>query len=538
MESLLALERNHAVLASLAIVLAAYFLFSPKSRPLPDIPWVGKSSTLPCADTWATLASFINRRKWFAEGYEKHSRHGQSFIVPHPLGEKHITLPPDKLGWLLEQPDHVASAADFHYEILAGRYAWTDSRINQILFHEHVIHKSITRKDAKLLGGMWDEIRTGVDELWGKSTDWRDVRVLDSSSELILRVVNRALVGLPLCRNRDYLSHVDSFTTNVLLCTFATQLTPSFLRDIVGYVVGAPNHWHYRRAARWTLPVIRERLDMFRQVDEGSLAADDLPEDYITWHIALARSEGRPDQFFAPDFIARCLMALEFAAIKTPAATLARVLLDVCGSGPNSGYLERLRDEAETVYATHHQTWSKQTLRHMTYTDSAIRESMRLTSLLFALGRKVVPPEGVRAPPGDETWVAPQGSYLTINAADRHLDPDLYPDPTRYDAFRFAREAQAGREGKEKEANQEYLRARRLGMTSTSKDFLAFGHGRHACPGRFLVEQMLKMLMAYMLMHYDIEYLPARPANFVLGPINVPPPGATIKVRRRKNEVK
>lgn len=45
------------------------------------------------------------------------------------------------------------------------------------------------------------------------------------------------------------------------------------------------------------------------------------------------------------------------------------------------------------------------------------------------------------------------------------------------------------------------------------------------------------MLLAYMLMHYDIEYLPMRPANFVLGPINVPPPGAAIKVRRRKIEV-
>lgn len=55
-------------------------------------------------------------------------------------------------------------------------------------------------------------------------------------------------------------------------------------------------------------------------------------------------------------------------------------------------------------------------------------------------------------------------------------------------------------------------------------------------PGRFLVEQMLKMLMAYMLMNYDIEYLSARPANFVLGPINVPPPGATIHVRRKKIE--
>ncbi|KAK8061734.1 hypothetical protein PG994_008100 [Apiospora phragmitis] len=212
--------------------------------------------------------------------------------------EKHITLPPDKLSWLLEQPDHVASAADFHYEILAGRYAWTDSSINQILFHEHVIHKSIARKDAKLLGGMWDEIRTG----------------------LILRVVNRALVGLPLCRNRDYLAHVDSFTTNVLVCTFATRLTPSFLRHIVGL-----HHLAHRPRPR----------------------------------------RGPPLEFLAPDFIARCLMALEFAAIKTPAATLARVLLDVCGSGPASGYLERLRAEAEQVYAAHDRTWSKQTLRRM-----------------------------------------------------------------------------------------------------------------------------------------------------------------------------
>lgn len=371
----------------------------------------------------------------------------------------------------------MVSAADFHYEILAGRYAWTDGSINRILFHEHVIHKYIVRKDAKLLSGMWDEIGKAIDEVWGTSPEWHDVRVLATSSELILRVVNRALVGLPLCRNRDYLSHTDAFTTNVLLCTFATQLAPRFLRDLVGYAVGAPNHWHYRRCARWTLPIICERLDMFGRIDNGSLSADTLPEDYITWHIALARAEGRTHEL-APEFIARSLLALEFAAIKTPAATLARVLLDVCGSGPESGYIDRLRNEAEQVYTTHDQTWSKQTLRHMAFTDSAIRESMRLTSLLFALGRKVMPVAGVRGP--DESWIAPQGSYLTINAADRHLDPSIYPDPTRYDAFRFV----VGHEGQE--TTQDWLRARKLGMTSTSKDYLAFGHGRHAWYVSFL----------------------------------------------------
>lgn len=71
MESLLAVERTFAIFITLAVAIAAYFLTAPKPRPLPDIPWVGKSSRLPGADTWATLASFINRRKWFAEGYQK-----------------------------------------------------------------------------------------------------------------------------------------------------------------------------------------------------------------------------------------------------------------------------------------------------------------------------------------------------------------------------------------------------------------------------------------------------------------------------------
>lgn len=71
MDSLLALERSYAILLTLALAVAAYFLATPKVRPLPDIPWVGKSSRLPGANTWATVASFINRRKWFAEGYHK-----------------------------------------------------------------------------------------------------------------------------------------------------------------------------------------------------------------------------------------------------------------------------------------------------------------------------------------------------------------------------------------------------------------------------------------------------------------------------------
>jgi hypothetical protein len=55
-------------------------------------------------------------------------------------------------------------------------------------------------------------------------------------------------------------------------------------------------------------------------------------------------------------------------------------------------------------------------------------------------------------------------------------------------------------------------------------------------PGRFLVSHELKMLLAYVTMHYEIEPLQERPVNSWVGPNILPPMKATIRVRRRKGE--
>ena len=53
-------------------------------------------------------------------------------------------------------------------------------------------------------------------------------------------------------------------------------------------------------------------------------------------------------------------------------------------------------------------------------------------------------------------------------------------------------------------------------------------------PGRWLVSQILKLLMAYITLHYDIQPLEERPLNTVFGDTNIPNVSATIRVRRRK----
>ena len=58
--------------------------------------------------------------------------------------------------------------------------------------------------------------------------------------------------------------------------------------------------------------------------------------------------------------------------------------------------------------------------------------------------------------------------------------------------------------------------------------------GRHACPGRFFATSELKLILAYMILNYDIEPLDKRPEDIFAGPSKLPPLASTIKVRRRQ----
>lgn len=70
-------------------------------------------------------------------------------------------------------------------------------------------------------------------------------------------------------------------------------------------------------------------------------------------------------------------------------------------------------------------------------------------------------------------------------------------------------------------------------LVTTSDTYLAFGHGRHACPGRFFAAQEMKLMLAYVLQNYDIEKLKEKPPSTMLMGTNVPNEKAKIRVKRR-----
>ncbi|KAM0310232.1 hypothetical protein ACHAPQ_012508 [Fusarium lateritium] len=106
-------------------------------------------------------------------------------------------------------------------------------------------------------------------------------------------------------------------------------------------------------------------------------------------------------------------------------------------------------------------------------------------------------------------------------------------DPWRYSKVREEWDAKTPEEKMENE--DEGKKARGLGMVTTSDAHLAFGHGRHACPGRFFVAHELKLIIASLLLDYDIKLLEKRPKPQWMGATIIPPLDACIEIRPKKS---
>jgi len=67
-------------------------------------------------------------------------------------------------------------------------------------------------------------------------------------------------------------------------------------------------------------------------------------------------------------------------------------------------------------------------------------------------------------------------------------------------------------------------------------DYLAFGLGKHACPGRFFASNELKLVLAHLVVSYDVklEDEGVRPSNVSFSDTLLPNPNAHVFFRRRQ----
>lgn len=412
----------------------------------------------------------------------KYTKHDRAYVVPSaPSRPQEIVVPRSQTSWLLDFPDRMVSTEEAHADLLYSSYQFlgVDGE-----FPGRALHKNLARNLIGLIPRLQDDVQESVDAAFGLDTEnWKTLNLWEAWLEIAPRMTNRILAGDETCKNKTFVNSQVAFADIVVRNSFILNMFPRILQPIFAPLVVASNWRVWRKSFAIIRPLLETRLHDMERKAGGDPAYDtwEPEESLVTWMIRQAQLEGRPDRL-TPKNLSQSLLPIEFAAIHTTVLTGHNLMLDLLSSNPADNYLQIIRDETRRVFAEQPDGyWSKQGLARLHRTDSAIRESLRLSHFATSLThRKVIAKEGITN--AKEGWHAPPGSYLMLDLAGTHHDPDLYPDPWRYDALRFSRprEEFEARPLAERQDPDEALRIMRLGLVTTSETYLPFSHGRHA----------------------------------------------------------
>lgn len=240
--------------------------------------------------------------------------------------------------------------------------------------------------------------------------------------------------------------------------------------------------------------------------------------------------------------IVRRLLLLNMVAIHTTSMVTTNTLLDLYSSPHKDEYVTGLREEVERVLRESGGEWTKTAINSMYRVDSAIRESMRYSDLGdIGIKREVIDPKGIDLSGGIHI---PYGVRIASPNHAIHRESSFYGDnANEWDAFRFSRPREAYLEqveaaGSDPDRLDRVLEQKNQGLIATGADFLSFGHGRHSCPGRFFASQEMKLMLAHIVMEYDIEVVGGeRPPNMLMNGACIPSQTAQLRVKLRSGKL-
>ncbi|KAF2877679.1 cytochrome P450 [Massariosphaeria phaeospora] len=190
-----------------------------------------------------------------------------------------------------------------------------------------------------------------------------------------------------------------------------------------------------------------------------------------------------------PRFLAKLQSALNAGGVHPTAILVVNTLLDLA---KHPKYQEKLREEIRQKNVEVSGNWDQHAFDTLYKLDSALKESLRFNpATLTAYSRELLMDcelsSGLRLR---------KGQLICVPSCSKQKDENIFAEPDKYDALRSYNE----------DANMHRARP----FKSLDEHAHRWGAGRSACPGRFMANIIVTVILVRLLDEYDFQLAPSR----------------------------
>ncbi|KAI0862199.1 cytochrome P450 [Xylaria cubensis] len=512
----------------LAVAWAVQQLFFTIRYPS-NLPRIGGRSRFSLRTRWRY---HTDAQGLYKEVYDNYSKKGKTVLAPGLGFRDDVILPPNALRWLQRQPERLVSAIAAQTDTIQPYYGFGHDKFASDPWGGLLVKTDLNAVLETVCAGMNDELGLAIASQFGTDTEaWKEINLMSAARMIVAQAATRfTLGGSPagriLCSEKAYLNACLDNADALVISAGLGGASPKLLRPILGRIGAWGAKREIIKLEKYFEPVYRERIEMLKK--EATNPGMEMPVDHLQMMLRYGLKERRDEALSLRDMTKRLCIS-NFGSMHQTSIQVVNMLLNIIDSDAEFDTISVLRDEvAQVIGSDKTSGWNKTKVTALMRADSVARETLRLNSFSSRsvarkiMGGGVVTEDGI---------ALPKGCTVSLIAYWLQTDEDIFENPFKYDPFRFsrAREAELDEQGKPGLPS--------LSFVSTGTQNLAFSHGKHACPGRFLVDFELKMIIAYVLMNYDLEFPPEykgrRPQAHWVTDAVFPPEDAIIRVRRK-----
>ncbi|KAI1370886.1 ent-kaurene oxidase [Hypoxylon crocopeplum] len=435
--------------------------------------------------------------------YQIKTTEGVRTIIPATLVGELKGLPEDTLSARTAVREAMLSE---YTELCAGHHADTLSLL---------LKCKMTGQLARMTPQLKEELEHIIATEFPECQEWTPFKVQPFMIRTVARLSGRIFVGPTLNRVEEWMDVSINFAVTAFIAVIKLQFFPPWMRPVAQYLVSELGtiKKNLERAQEMLTPIIEERIR------DAETPGYEKPDDFVQWLLDALPEDQKNDYYIQ----GKIQLLLSAASIHTTSNLATDCIYDLA---VHQDMQEILREEAREVFDSDEAWGKKESMTRLKKLDSFIKESQRLSGNVTSFIRKVMKPIDL----SDGTHL-PAGTNLLAPMAGVAVDERYYPNPEVFDGLRFHKLRQ---QAAEDEATAAAANGR-WQFTSIGDTNMNFGLGKHACPGRFFAASEIKMILAYLLLRYDVKLKDgeARPSPNMFMMTKSPSMTAEIMFRRR-----